>query len=103
MSDNSKIQDTHLRRSAYVYIRQSSSTQVLVNRESTDLQYQLKARAVQLGSSKTQIKVIDEDLTRTASCVIIRHGVAQVTHEVAMVLPSMPLCREPSPAGHHDA
>ena len=28
MSDNLKIQDTHRRRSAYVYIRQSSATQV---------------------------------------------------------------------------
>ena len=32
-----KIQETHLRRSAYVYIRQSSASQVLINRESTDV------------------------------------------------------------------
>ena len=53
MSDNLKIQDTHLHRCAYVYIRQSSATQVLVNRESTERQYQLSERAVQLGWSKS--------------------------------------------------
>ena len=67
MSDNLQIQDTPLRRSAYVYIRQSSATQVLVNRESTQRQYQLTERAAQLGWSKTQIKVIDEDLAHTGS------------------------------------
>ena len=61
MSDNLKIQDTHLQRCAYVYIRQSSATQVLLNRESTERQYQLSERAALLGWSKTQIKVIDED------------------------------------------
>ena len=72
MSDNFKIQDTHLQRCAYVYIRQSSATQVLVNRESTDRQYQLNQRAVQLGWSKTQIQIIDEDLAHTGSGVVIR-------------------------------
>ncbi len=103
MSDNSKIQDTHLRRSAYVYIRQSSSTQVLVNRESTDLQYQLNERAVQLGWSKTQIKVIDEDLAHSASGVIIRHGFAQMTNEVAMGQVGVILCRESSRVARNNA
>jgi hypothetical protein len=56
MSDNLKIQDTHLQRCAYVYIRQSSATQVLVNRESTQRQYQLSERAVLLGWSKRKSK-----------------------------------------------
>ena len=37
MSDNSKITTDHLRRGAIVYVRQSSSTQVENNRESTAL------------------------------------------------------------------
>jgi hypothetical protein len=61
MNDNLQIQQSHLRRAAYVYIRQSSATQVLVNRESTDRQYQLSERAIQLGWSKTQIKLIDHN------------------------------------------
>ena len=84
MSDNLKIQDTHRRRSAYVYIRQSSATQVLVNHESTQRQYQLTERAAQLGWSKAQIKVIDEDLAHTGSGVVTRQGFAQLTQEVAL-------------------
>ena len=76
MSDNLKIQDTHLRRSAYVYIRQSSATQVLVNRESTERQYQLTERAAQMGWSRAQIKVIDEDLAHSGSGLVTRSSVA---------------------------
>jgi len=70
MSDNQKIQDTHRRRFAYVYIRQSSATQVLVNRESTERQYRLSERAVHLGWSKAQVKIIDEDLAHSGSGVV---------------------------------
>jgi len=96
MSDNLKIQDTHLRRSAYVYIRQSSATQVLVNRESTQRQYQLTERAAQLGWSKTQIKVIDEDLAHTGSGLVTRHGFAQLIQEVALGQVGLILCLEAS-------
>lgn len=103
MNDNLKIQDTHLQRSAYVYIRQSSASQVLVNRESTDLQYQLNERAVQLGWSTPQIKVIDEDLAHSASGVVTRHGFAQMTNEVAMGQVGMILCREASRIARNNA
>ena len=103
MSDNLKIQDTHLRRSAYVYIRQSSATQVLVNRESTQRQYQLTERAAQLGWSKEQIKVIDEDLAHTGSGVVTRHGFAQMTHEVAMGQIGIILCLEASRLARNNA
>jgi DNA invertase Pin-like site-specific DNA recombinase len=96
MSDNLKIQETHLRRSAYVYIRQSSATQVLVNRESTERQYQLSERAVQLGWSRTQIKVMDEDLAHTGSGLVIRHGFAQMTQEVGLGQVGIILCLEAS-------
>jgi DNA invertase Pin-like site-specific DNA recombinase len=96
MNDNLKIQDTHLRRSAYVYIRQSSATQVLVNRESTERQYQLTERAVQMGWATVQIKVIDEDLAHTGSGLVTRHGFAQMTHEVAMGQVGIILCLEAS-------
>jgi DNA invertase Pin-like site-specific DNA recombinase len=59
MSDNPKIQTTHLQRSAYVYIRQSTAAQVAVNRESTDRQYRLRERALQLGWPQERIKIID--------------------------------------------
>src|SRR5512137_1608174 len=96
MSDNLKIQEAHLRRSAYVYIRQSSATQVLVNRESTERQYQLSERAVQLGWSKTQIQVIDEDLAHSGSGVVTRPGFAQMTQQVALGQVGIILCLEAS-------
>ena len=103
MSDNLKIQDTHLRRSAYVYVRQSSATQVLVNRESTQRQYQLTERAAQLGWSKEQIQVIDEDLAHTGSGVVTRPGFAQMTREVAMSQVGLILCLEASRLARNNA
>ena len=103
MSDHLKIQDTHRRRCAYVYIRQSSATQVLVNRESTQRQYQLSERGVQLGWSKTQIKVIDEDLAHSGSGDVRRHGFAQMTHEVAMGQVGIILCLEASRIARNNA
>ncbi len=103
MSDNPKIQDTHWRRFAYVYIRQSSATQVLVNRESTERQYQLSERAGQLGWAKTQIKVLDEDLAHTGSGVVTRHGFAQMTNDVAMGQVGLILCLEASRVARNNA
>jgi excisionase family DNA binding protein len=103
MSDNLKIQETHLRRSAYVYIRQSSATQVLVNRESTERQYQLSERAIQLGWSRPQIKVIDEDLAHTGSGVVIRHGFAQMTQAVGLGQVGIILCLEASRIARNNA
>ena len=103
MSDNLKIQDTHLQRYAYVYIRQSSATQVLVNRESTQRQYQLSERAGQLGWSKAQIKVIDEDLAHSGSGVVTRNGFTQMTHEVAMGQVGIILCLEASRIARNNA
>lgn len=103
MSDNLKIQETHLRRSAYVYIRQSSATQVLVNRESTERQYQLTERALQLGWPQTQIQVIDEDLAHTGSGLVTRHGFAQMTQEVGMGQVGIILCLEASRIARNNA
>jgi DNA invertase Pin-like site-specific DNA recombinase len=96
MSQNLKINETHLRRCAYVYIRQSSASQVLHNRESTERQYQLSERAVQLGWSESQIRVVDEDLAHSGSGVVTRHGFDQMTQAVAMGQVGIILCLEAS-------
>ena len=44
-----KIRPRHLDRLAVVYVRQSTQQQVATNRESADLQYQLRRRAVEYG------------------------------------------------------
>lgn len=72
MSDNLKIQNTHPRRS--LYICQSSATQALVNRESTEHPYPLAEQALQLGRSKTQIIIIDEALAHAGSGIATRTG-----------------------------
>lgn len=60
MIDNTKIQPTHLRRTAFVYIRQSSAAQVEYNRESTARQYALMERAQALGWQRDRVTLIDE-------------------------------------------
>lgn len=82
MSDTSKITDAHLRRVAFVYLRQSSPEQVRRNRESTDRQYQLVERAVDLGWSRDQVSVIDEDQGVTASGVKDRGGFDHMAAQV---------------------
>jgi len=84
MTDNAKVKPTHLGRTAFVYIRQSSASQLVRNRESTDRQYKLVDRALQLGWPRPQITVVDEDQARTASGVVDRTGFQKMTSEVAL-------------------
>ena len=46
---------------AYIYVRQSSVTQVKHHQESTELQYHLVDRAVDLGWPRERVQVIDEE------------------------------------------
>jgi DNA invertase Pin-like site-specific DNA recombinase len=84
MSDSAKVTAGHLRRSAFVYVRQSTASQVEHNRESTERQYRLADRAVELGWSRERIKVIDEDLGVSGSGMAERSGFAQMIAEVAL-------------------
>ena len=49
MAELSKIGPAHLRREAWVYVRQSTMTQVRENTESLNRQYELAQRARHLG------------------------------------------------------
>src|SRR5580700_724056 len=60
-----KIKPHHLERKAILYVRQSSAHQVLHNRESSALQYDMRDRLTALGWS--EIEVIDDDLGRRRS------------------------------------
>ena len=84
MNDASKVKPNHIQRAAFVYIRQSSPTQVEYNRESTARQYALVENACQLGWAKEQVIVIDEDLGVTGSGFAERSGFARMTAEVAL-------------------
>lgn len=61
-----KITLEHLKRKAYIYIRQSTMDQVLTKKESQRLQYGLIEHAKQLGWPQSHIDVIDEDLGHSA-------------------------------------
>src|SRR6201997_2273256 len=84
MNELSKITAEHLRRCAIVYVRQSSTTQVEHNRESTARQYELAERAARLGWRRDQVKVIDEDLGISGSGLSERSGFARMTAEVGL-------------------
>jgi DNA invertase Pin-like site-specific DNA recombinase len=85
MSDAaSKISPSHLQRAAFVYIRQSSASQVEHNRESTLRQYALAQRAMALGWSEQQVSVVDEDLGLSGASAAHRTGFARMTAEVAL-------------------
>ncbi len=79
-----KIQPTHCDRLAYVYVRQSTPWQVLENRESTERQYQLQARATALGWSPSRVEIIDEDQGRTGSTAAHRTGFQRLVSEVGL-------------------
>jgi hypothetical protein len=67
MNERAKITAVHLSRQAIVYLRQSSAAQVEHNRESTERQYALAAKAGELGWPADRILVIDEDLGLSGS------------------------------------
>src|ERR1700694_5212387 len=83
MTDPSKIKATHTQRAAFVYLRQSTPSQVEHNRESTARQYALADKACQLGWSREQVVIIDEDLGLSGSSDK-RSGFARLTSEVAL-------------------
>src|SRR5947199_23378 len=84
MNERAKITASHLSRQAIVYLRQSSAAQVEHNRESTDRQYALAAKARELGWPNDRIIVIDEDLGLSGSGFVARSGFARLTAEVAL-------------------
>ena len=84
MTDLAKIKPSHTQRAAFVYVRQSTPGQVEHNRESTIRQYALADRACQLGWSKEQVVIVDEDLGLSGSSTDKRSGFARLTSEVAL-------------------
>jgi hypothetical protein len=79
-----KIQSLHYERMAYVYVRQSTPWQVMEHRESTERQYHLRERAVQLGWPPTHVEVIDEDQGRSGSTATHRSGFQRLVTEVGL-------------------
>jgi DNA invertase Pin-like site-specific DNA recombinase len=84
MNTSSKVTAEHLRRQAYLYVRQSTLRQVHENRESTARQYDLKRRAQALGWMTDQIVVVDEDLGLSGATAVERNGFQRLVAEVGL-------------------
>src|SRR5262249_15988430 len=97
-------QPAHPSRLAVVYVRQSSPNQVLTNRESLKLQYNLQARASAAGWPTEQIRVIDTDLGRTARTTAGRPGfqelVTLVNQELVGIIFAYDVTRLPRNSTH---
>ncbi len=79
-----KVNADHLKRNAYLYIRQSTLRQVFENAESTFRQYDLRQHALALGWVPEQIVVIDNDLGQSGASAVGREGFQRLVTEVSM-------------------
>jgi hypothetical protein len=84
MELGNKVTAVHLKRTAYLYVRQSTLRQVVEHTESTKRQYALKQRAVQLGWRPEQVMVIDSDLGESGASTVDRDGFQKLVAEVSM-------------------
>ena len=85
MSDAvSKVTAGHLRRDAYLYVRQSTLYQVANNTESTRRQYDLRGRAVALGWPAEHVITIDVDQGQSGASAADREGFQHLVAEVSL-------------------
>jgi len=84
MIPTEKITAAHLRRNAYLYIRQSTNFQVEQNPESTQRQYHFQDQAVALGWHADQVVVIDDDLGQSGAQAASRSGFQRLVADVGM-------------------
>jgi len=80
----SKIQNHHREKPAYIYLRQSTMGQVRHHQESTERQYALKERALELGWTQGMIRVIDSDLGISGTQMGNREGFKTLVAEVSL-------------------
>lgn len=85
MSQNSsKVTADHLRRGAYLYVRQSTLYQVANNTESARRQYDLRGRAVALGWPADKVVVIDIDQGQSGASAADREGFQRLIADVSL-------------------
>ena len=79
-----KVTASQLKRSAFLYVRQSTPRQVLEHTESAARQYALRKRAVALGWQDDQVVVIDRDQGHSGASAADREGFQTLVMEVSM-------------------
>jgi DNA invertase Pin-like site-specific DNA recombinase len=91
-----KICPRRLDRLAVVYVRQSTPPQAVGNRESADLQYRLRRRAVEYGWAESRVLVIDDDQGMSGQSIEGRLGFQRPLAEVSLGHVGIVLGREMS-------
>src|SRR6516164_10550894 len=81
---NPKIAEHHRSRPAYVYLRQSTPNQVRHHQESTERQYALRQKALELGWSESLIHTLDRDLGKSGTEMAAREDFKTLVAEVSM-------------------
>ena len=89
-----KLTAAHLQRCAIIYVRQSTPTQLLQNRESQLRQYHLADYARELGF--VQVETIDQDQGRSGSGFVERPGFQRLVTEVCQGRVGAVFCLEAS-------
>lgn len=82
--ETTKVSTAQRAKLAYVYVRQSSVSQVNRHGESTDLQDRLVERAVQLGWARDQVRTIDDDLGKSGASAEERLGFQHLIAEIGL-------------------
>jgi DNA invertase Pin-like site-specific DNA recombinase len=80
----SKIEDHHRNKAACIYIRQSTVAQVRHHQESTERQYRLKEKALELGWAPSMIRILDQDLGQSGAQIAGREGFKTLVADVSM-------------------
>jgi DNA invertase Pin-like site-specific DNA recombinase len=80
----SKITAVHTEKFAYVYLRQSTLGQVRLHPESTQRQYALRGKAMELGWPPSRVKVLDRDLGRSGAQMNQREDFKLLVAEVSL-------------------
>jgi DNA invertase Pin-like site-specific DNA recombinase len=81
---NTTISEQHLSKTAYVYVRQSTLAQVRHHQESTERQYALREKALQLGWSDSTVQILDRDLGKSGAQITGREDFKTLVAEVSM-------------------
>lgn len=81
---NPKIQEHHRSKPAYIYLRQSTPGQVRHNQESTERQYALREKALELGWGEALIRTLDRDLGKSGTEMTRREDFKTLVADVSM-------------------
>jgi DNA invertase Pin-like site-specific DNA recombinase len=81
---NPQITEHHRSKPAYVYVRQSTLAQVRHHQESTERQYALREKALELGWSDPAIRILDRDLGMSGAQATGREDFKTLVAEVSM-------------------